>query len=284
MKLLQGAATFVIAGLSVIFWESAKELHTLKVRRYPVSCPSLEGMRILFVTDYHEAVGGALNRRLLSMSKRLLPDIILIGGDMVNGKEPNEDVSPAVELINGLCKIAPVVYAYGNHECRLRGMKDKEGYDWDAYRTALDPRVLFLENDHKRMKIGQWEFLLYGLNAGREYYVRNGMWLSEGEMNYLLGERDKSLPSILLAHDPSHFKAYTDWGADLTLSGHYHGGIIRLPWVGGFISPKWDLFPKYDYGTYERNGKEMIVSSGIGQHSIPVKWCNYPELVVVDFV
>ena len=99
-----------------------------------------------------------------------------------------------------------------------------------------------------------------------------------------LGEAEKGDPVILLAHDPTWGPVYSQWGADLTLSGHYHGGVIRFPLIGGFISPRWDLFPHYDYGMYQEGENKMLVTSGLGQHTIPVRFNNLPEMVLIDIV
>ena len=283
MKLITGLATTAVTGLAVLFLESEREMHSFRVNRYKLQIPGLSGHRLLFVTDYHEAVGGKLNPGLLGAAKRLKPDMILIGGDMVNGKHPKEDVTPAVELINGLADIAPVVYAYGNHECRMEAMTGVPGYDWDGYRERLDRRVRFLRNEQLTVNLGQQAVRIYGLDMYARCYYRNRGELHVEDIEKLLGKRDHSKPAILLAHDPSWFHAYTEWGADLTLSGHYHGGIIRLPVLGGIINPKYQLFPKYDYGVYEENGRIMLVGSGLGQHTIPVRWFNTPELVLLDF-
>ena len=88
-----------------------------------------------------------------------------------------------------------------------------------------------------------------------------------------------------LAHNPEYFEAYAEWGADLTLSGHFHGGIINIPLIGGAISPRLKVLPKYTKGMYESektSGKMMYLTSGIGQHSIKIKVNNIPEIVIID--
>jgi len=283
-NVIQNLIAFSAAGMAVLFLESERELHSFRTVRYRLALPGLGDKRLLFVTDYHEAVGGKLNPALLKAAKRIRPDAILIGGDMVNGKSPNEDVRPATELINGLADIAPVVHALGNHECRFRSSESPDGYDWNGYMAGLDKRVVFVENESVVLRLGDKPVRIYGLNVDKDFYVRKGKTLKKEDVDEYLGERDTSMPSILLAHDPSWFDAYTDWGAGLTLSGHYHGGVIRLPVIGGVINPKYHLFPKYDYGIYEKNGSSMLVGSGLGQHTIPVRWFNTPELVVVDLI
>ena len=283
-NVIQNLIALTAAGMTALFLESVRELHSFRTVRYSFSIPGLEGKRLLFVTDYHEAVKGKLNPSILKAAKRIRPDVILIGGDMVNGRKPHENVRPAMDLINGLARIAPVVHAYGNHECRFRSSRKFEGYDWDGYIAGLDSRVIFVENESTVLRLGDKSVRIYGLNVDKDYYIRNGEMLTKEDIDGYLGERDTSMPTVLLAHDPSWFDAYSDWGAGLTLSGHYHGGVIRLPVIGGVINPKYHLFPKYDYGIYEKNGSPMLVSSGLGQHTIPVRWFNIPELVVVDLI
>lgn len=96
-----------------------------------------------------------------------------------------------------------------------------------------------------------------------------------------LGPADDSRFQILLAHSPLYFEQYADWGADLTLSGHFHGGTIRLPFVGGVMTPQYQFFHPYCAGEFEKDGKHMIVGRGLGTHSINIRFCNRPQLMVV---
>ena len=104
------------------------------------------------------------------------------------------------------------------------------------------------------------------------------------DLTAVLGEPNKNTFNILLAHHPDYFQAYADWGADLVLSGHLHGGMIRLPGVGGVISPGWRLFPRYDHGLYMMRDKKMIVSAGLASHTIKLRVNNPPELAVIDIL
>lgn len=86
----------------------------------------------------------------------------------------------------------------------------------------------------------------------------------------------------MIAHNPAHAKAYRDWGADLVVSGHFHGGIVRVPGVGGVITPQLRLFPRYDGGMYQDGKTTFVVSRGIGEHTLPVRLFNTPEVVVLN--
>ena len=93
------------------------------------------------------------------------------------------------------------------------------------------------------------------------------------------GNPGKDAYHILLAHNPVYFEQYARWGADLTLSGHLHGGIIRIPGIGGLITPQARLFPRYDRGLFEKDGKYMVVSPGLGEHTVPIRIFNPPQLI-----
>ena len=96
-----------------------------------------------------------------------------------------------------------------------------------------------------------------------------------------LGNADRSRFQILMAHSPLFFDACADWGADLTLSGHFHGGTIRIPGLGGVMTPQYQFFLPVCAGTFEQNGRYMIVSRGLGTHSINIRIFNKPQVVVV---
>ena len=108
--------------------------------------------------------------------------------------------------------------------------------------------------------------------------------MEEGLLNRQLCEirgAEKESFQVLIAHNPQYFQEYAGWGADLTVSGHVHGGIIRLPLIGGVISPAIALFPKYDGGKFVRDGKTMILSRGLGTHTIHVRFYNPGEVAVI---
>jgi predicted MPP superfamily phosphohydrolase len=85
----------------------------------------------------------------------------------------------------------------------------------------------------------------------------------------------------LLAHTPTKLDAYSEWGADLVLSGHMHGGMIQVPFIGGLLSPEVELFPKYDKGYFISNETHMILSAGLGNGVFPLRILNKPELCLV---
>ena len=116
----------------------------------------------------------------------------------------------------------------------------------------------------------------------RFYYKRfRNIYMSGEYVDSLIGKAEKEAYQILLAHNPEYFDTYAVWGADLILSGHVHGGIMRLPVFGGVLSPKLVFFPKYDGGHFAKNGSHMVLSRGLGMHTIPIRIFNPAELVIV---
>lgn len=85
-----------------------------------------------------------------------------------------------------------------------------------------------------------------------------------------------------MAHNPEYWPDYLTWGADLTLSGHLHGGMVRLPFLGGLFTPEGGLMPGYDKGLYKQGNQAMVVSAGLGVFVFPWRWMNPPDLVFID--
>ena len=105
--------------------------------------------------------------------------------------------------------------------------------------------------------------------------------LSVRQIEDRIGRSDPSY-QILLAHNPAYVQQYEAWGADLVLSGHVHGGLVGLPWIGGVISPDFRLFPAYSAGIYRDPKTDVVVSRGLGVHSVPIRFMNPAELVVLE--
>ncbi len=97
-------------------------------------------------------------------------------------------------------------------------------------------------------------------------------------------DADDGAYTVLLSHRPELFDAYVNCSVDLVFSGHAHGGQFRLPFIGGIVAPGQGFFPKYDSGAYTKNGTTMIVSRGIGNSIIPIRFNNRPEIVIVELI
>ena len=281
-------ASILILILLFIILESMRENKMLEINEYDIISRKLpeneKGIRALFISDFHNMDFGEGNKKIHEMVDGVKPDFILLGGDMILGK-PDAGFSHAVKFINKLAEKYPVYYGIGNHEMRVKDNREKYGDMWDRYFKLLDRRIVFLKDEKTELKYKNKKINIYSLDIGKEYYKR--FFIGDMKKNYIddkLGKPEKQAFNILLAHNPDYFPVYADWGADLTLSGHVHGGIIRLPLFGGVLSPRLTLFPKYDKGEFIKEDKKMIVSGGIGQHSIKIRFNSVPEIILINLL
>lgn len=241
---------------------------------------SFNGFRIVHLSDLHGRLHGKGNCELLRKIHMEKPDIIVMTGDMAD--ESPHAVSRTLNLCRRLRKRYPVYYIFGNHEQSL----DKNTLA-GLMRELQAEGVILLENESRLIGKGTESIRLYGLVTPLVYYkdplgeYQRGVHFSAEDTRQALGGIDRTYFNILLAHNPLYFPSYRDWGADLTLSGHVHGGIIRVPGLGGLLSPDCKIFPKYDGGYYREFGRHLIVSRGLGNRFL-VRVNNPAELVVVE--
>lgn len=239
-----------------------------------------DNFTIVHLSDLHGEAYGRKNCRLIRKIHEVKPDIVVMTGDMA--EHGGKSAACVVDLCSRLVKCYPVYYISGNHE---QCMEEDE-------RTRFLERLKGLgvtvpENSRRSILRGGAYMMLYGLvmpmtyykDPARDDYVK-GIRFSAEDADSILGEADPSCFNILLCHNPLYFPAYRNWGADLTLSGHIHGGIIRIPGLGGLLSPDVTLFPKYDGGHFAERGRHLVVSRGLGNHFL-VRIMNPPELVAV---
>lgn len=225
----------------------------------------LDGYRIVQISDLHNAEFGKENKKLLENIRSCSPDIIVITGDLVDSNHTN--VERAVAFVNEAMKIAPVYYVTGNHEYWLDPSENEQMMQGILAAGAYD-----LDDEAVCIEKGDSSFMLAGLDDQH---------LSDEILKNLLQEQKNEL-SIVLAHEPQYLQNYANAGADLVLTGHAHGGQIRLPFVGGIVAPDQGFLPEYTSGKYNSADTEMIVSRGLGNSIIPVRLFNYPEVVCVE--
>ena len=225
----------------------------------------LDGYRIVQISDLHNAEFGKENKKLLETIRSCSPDIIVITGDLVDSNHTN--VERAVAFVKEAVKIAPVYYVTGNHEYWLDPSENEQMMQGILAAGAYD-----LDDEAVCFEKGDSSFMLIGLDDQH---------LSDETLKNLLQEQKNEL-SIVLAHEPQYLQNYANAGADLVLTGHAHGGQIRLPFVGGIVAPDQGFLPEYTSGKYNRADTEMIVSRGLGNSIIPVRLFNYPEVVCVE--
>ena len=266
--------------------EWMREIFTYKITHYEVCSDKLNGLsvekKIVFLTDLHNKIYGKDNEKLLSSIRGIQPELILVGGDMVVGKA-NASEENTCAFIKKLTEIAPVYYANGNHEYRMKIYKEQFGDRILKYKSELESSgVVFLENSSIDVILDEKKVQLTGLEVPREYYKKfHKIEMSDEALGELIGNANGDFFQILLAHNPVYMDTYKKWGADLVLSGHLHGGVVRIPGFRGVITPQFRLFPKYSGEFRSEDDTAIIVSKGLGTHTFHIRFLNPAEVVVV---
>ena len=236
------------------------------------------GYKILLLTDLHSSKFGADNSRLVREIEAANPDVVFLGGDMVNSI--NDDGSVFLSFCEKIADKYQTFYVFGNHEL-IQG----EEFYHSLENKLQAVGVTCLNNKSTTLKKGDAQITLYGLWFNLRYYQsvddEEKYHFEVQSAEELLGTASDDF-NILLTHSPTYFDTYSEWGADLTLCGHVHGGMLRIPFLGGVFSPEKGFFPEYDFGLFEKNNKQMIVSRGLGIGNVGFRIFNPPEIVTVE--
>ncbi len=268
--------------LILIMLYSVTESLRFKVTDYLIedTCipKELNGKKVLQLSDLHCISYGKHNYKLLTAVSKLKPDIIFITGDVINGESEKEFIY-AENLFRGLATInVPIYYVFGNHELKLQKISGKL---FSKYKNLVGKYCTVLNNTCITIS----DYNIYGMVADKEFYKHKIKHhgeipsLKKLELRYPYNKYN-----ILLTHDPGFADQYFKYNFNLTMAGHLHGGIIRLPIIGGLMSPRFELFPKYSRGIFTKNNKKIIVSGGLGWHGyIPFRFLNIPEIVRIEF-
>ena len=275
----------VIAALVLfLIWVAVFDTNRFTISKYTYSHPSIRReFTAVVLSDLHNKKFGKDNARLLEAINQASPDMILIAGDMING-HPNENIDGTLAFLKDISSKYPVYYENGNHEMRLDIYRDKYGDQYDDFCEAIkEYGINLLVNE--RVRLSDYGVTIIGSEINKKHYKRLGIIpMEKGELLSELGEPDKEYCNILLAHNPDFFEDYAEFGADIVFSGHVHGGIVRIPFINkGVLSPNATFFPKYYQGEYKKGSTTMIVSRGLGFHTIPFRIFNPGDLVVVSF-
>lgn len=278
MQILIGIVACLILWMVGVMLYDSNRFHKVT---YELTSQDVEkDFRFVFLSDLHNKEYGPGNEKLLSAIDACHPDAVLIGGDVLTAA-PGERVEPAAEFVGRLAEKYLIYYANGNHEQRLELYPGTYGDMGQKY------EVLLKEAGVKRLVNAaecnaEYGVEIIGCQINRKFYKRfKKVLMKEGYLDRILPKKTEGMYTILLAHNPDYFPAYKAWGADLTLSGHAHGGVMRLPYFGGVLGTNFRFFPKYDGGKFVEDGKVMIVSRGLGAHTIPIRVFNPAELVEI---
>ena len=243
---------------------------------------SFDGCRIVIIADLHNYSYGKNNEILKKQIDQVKPDFILVAGDMLVRKAKNK-YETAYSLLKSLSKKYPIYYGMGNHEQSLASQQEEYAKLYREYEKNLKKEgITFLDNEKITLRRKGEDVRITGLSIGKPYYGKyKKVIMPEDYIEKSVGKCDRQCYNILIAHNPMYFTDYVAYGADLVISGHVHGGIIRLPFLGGMLSPQYRFFPKYDAGRFETGDCTMLISRGLGLHTLKFRIGNRPELMTV---
>lgn len=238
-----------------------------------------EPFRIVLVSDLHEHQFGRDNEKLAVKIREQSSDLIIIDGDMINGDSENADT--AVELVRALKETAPVYYSFGNHEYSYMeaGHEDLTEELEAAGAVVLNYQSIDIDVKGNQIRLGG--LYEYGFETGMQSEEEN-----ERAIPYLEEYADTDRYLIMCAHRPESFYPWDmadQWGIDLVLSGHLHGGQVIIPGVGGLYNSLDGFFPKFDYGQYKLGDSDMVITRGLGSNpKMLPRFNNPPEIAVVE--
>lgn len=269
---------------ALVLWgvcDSIYDTMTYRVTPYELASPKIKKeFRFVVLSDLHNKAFGKNNARLIAGIRKLHPDAVMVAGDMLTAAQGG-DVSGAAQLLTELAKNCPVYYGIGNHEEKIGRKPERYGSMYADYMAKLSEAGVRPLINEKRT-LSEYGVSVCGLLIESKYFKRFGLLpMDREDLKRLIGVPERDKYQILLAHHPDYFPQYADWGADLVLSGHNHGGIVRVPFLGGMVSPRCILFPKYDGGRFDEGRAVMLLSRGLGTHTLPVRILNHAELLYV---
>ena len=270
--------TLIMIVLAVIYY--FLQLNWISVTTHVIHLDDLpkefDGYKIVQLSDLHNQEFGYENERLIERINQIKPDIIVMTGDMLtNTREVSTNGDVLIKLVESLNQQYPIYYVTGEHEEGLY-YEDRNKYQIDGTKEDYEEKlsqfgVTVLNDEQVTITRQDATINVYGLKEHLSGDI---------QIDKRLGQSNKEEVTILLSHRPTYFDDYTKWGADLIFCGDTHGGMIRLPVIGGMLSAE-GVFPEYDGGLFRKENSVMVVSRGLGNNPIPLRINNRPEIVEV---
>ena len=268
-------AVIIMLTLVIAFIDSNIRIVTTEyIIYYPNLPEAFDGFRIVVISDLHGYEFGRNNEYLIKHTTEAEPDIIVITGDLIDeyGTPPLPlQFEVAEALVKEVVQIAPVYFVTGNHDWATKELP--------ALKTILEAHnVIILQNSYVLLKSGSQTIILAGTDdpngpadmiKPREFVRKTRAEEGNGFI-------------IILEHRNRNIRLYSELGVDLVLSGHAHGGIIRLPFTDGLIASRHDILPRYASGINTMGTTNMVVSRGLGSPFLWMRLFNNPEVVVVE--
>ncbi len=264
----------IIIILSVLYLYC--ENNNLQINNYSITNNNFpvefNNYKIVQISDFHNTKSKRLAKDLVKEIKNQKPDIIVLTGDLIDANKEHMDIS--IDFIKEINNTAPIYFVTGNHEASIN--------DYSELKNKLEENnVTILDNESQVIKKKSSEINIIGISdpTMKHSHYETDENIIEFELDSI--DYNKDNYTILLSHRPELFEIYVDNDINLVLTGHAHGGQIRIPFIGGLIAPNQGLFPKYTNGKIEQDDTTMIVSRGIGNSILPFRINNRPELVLI---
>ena len=271
MRRRKTAILLVLAALlaaGFLLWGNCSLQTTETALVSPALPPAFDGLRIVELADLHGRVFGRGSRRLLAAVRRAEPDLICIDGDLF---DEHTDLAMLPPLLRGLCAIAPVYSVTGNHEWRVPGLRGIL-----AQMRACG--VTVLQDDWRVLRRGEDALIVAGTDdpCGPAERKTPAELIAD-----IRAEAGEAAFLLLLAHRNDQLPQWSALGVQAVLAGHCHGGVVRLPFVGGLFGTDRRLFPAWDAGLYRQGETALYVSRGLGYTNVHFRLFNRPEVAVI---
>lgn len=265
-RLLALLALFALAA-GFVYWQNfTLQVETVELL-FESLPPQFDGLRVAELSDLHGRSFGKNNVRLLRTLQKARPDMICICGDLFDEKT---DLTMLEPLLTGLTDIAPVYYVTGNHEWQVKNLREilQKMRAWG---------VTVLENEGRVLSRGGAEMVVAGVHDPCGPYDMKTPAALVRELRSAQGNDF----ILMLSHRNDELAMWSQLGVQLVLSGHCHGGVVRLPFVGGVFGTRRELFPEYDAGVYRQDGTTLFVSRGLGYTNVHFRLFNRPHVPIM---
>jgi len=249
---------------------------SISTQTYTINTPLLEEqsvIKIVLISDLHSTIFGKDQSVLIGMVREIAPDLIILSGDIIDDVVP---VTGTRLLLSGISGMAPIYYVTGNHEYRSHNIME-------IREELVSYGVVILSDSYVKIEINNSEIIVAGVEDPDKKFYETPNYNQDDSMEEAFRELDNvPLYKILIAHRPERIESYKRYSFDLILSGHTHGGQVRLPpLINGLYAPHQGFFPKYAGGIYTHGNLKHIVSRGLSVTPWLPRIFNPPELVVV---
>ena len=251
----------------------------LTVTEYDVPIEGFEKKaKIVCIADLHSHSYGKDNEQLIAKVAEQNPDAIFVIGDMINADATEAEVADMISLIKKLGDIAQVYFSPGNQE-----MDYMIDLDESLMEQVSETGAIALLDEYVETELNG-NIVRIGGSIGHYYRWTKEQW--EAALDYVMeaeiGSTD--IPALILFHMPESMllDGPEEWTGDFYFCAHTHGGVIRIPGIGGLYAPTQAWFPEYDKGLYHAHGHDLIITSGLSGYKGVPRIFNMPEVCVVN--